>query len=73
MFSQKTKSNSLPARVDVVETMGSYNIIDVKLGDKTIKVRTAPNIVPDIGETVSIGFDPTGINIFDEETGDSVA
>lgn len=73
MFSQKTKSNSLPARVYVVETMGSYNIIDVKLGDETIKVRTAPSIVPDIGETVSISFDPPGINIFDEETGDSVA
>ncbi|GAG74133.1 unnamed protein product, partial [marine sediment metagenome] len=56
-----------------VETMGSYNIIDVKLGDETIKVRTAPSIVPDIGETVSIGFDPGGINIFDQETGDSVA
>jgi len=73
MFSEKTKSNSLQATVYVLETMGSYNIIDVKLGDETIKVRTAPSIVPDIGETVSISFDPRGINIFDEETGDSVA
>jgi len=73
MFSEKTKSNSLQAKVYVVETMGSYNIIDVKLGGKTIKVHTAPNIVPDIGESVSISFDPRGINIFDDETGDSVA
>jgi len=72
MLSRKKKSNHLETRVYVVATMGSYNITDVRLGDETIKVRTAPSILPEVGETVYISFDPKRISIFDEETGDSV-
>lgn len=71
-FSLKKEENFLNVKVYVIEEMGSYNIIDVSLGNIKIKVRTLPTVKPNIGETAFVSFDMKRISIFDKETGNSV-
>jgi multiple sugar transport system ATP-binding protein len=72
-FRDTKKNGSLPVQVYVVEEMGSYNIIDVKLGEETIKVRTLPTVKPEVGASAFVEFDMRGISLFDRETGSLIS
>ncbi len=71
-FSMKKERGALAVKVYVVEETGSYNIIDVSLGNEMIKVRTLPKIKPDIGNPAYISLDMNRITIFDKESGNSI-
>jgi len=71
-LSLKKEKNFLPAKIYVIEDMGSYNIIDVMLGGETVKVRTLPTLKPDIGSECYIDLDMNRVSIFDRETGNSI-
>jgi multiple sugar transport system ATP-binding protein len=64
--------NYLKSEVFVIETLGSYNIIDLKLGKEIIRVRTLPTVVPDISSEAFIGFDMDRASLFDKETENSI-
>ncbi len=64
--------NYIDTEVYVIETLGNYNIIDVKIGEDIVRVRTLPTVMPDIGTTCCIGFDMSRIILFDKETEDSI-
>jgi len=66
------KEDYVKSEVFVIETLGSYNIIDIKMGNETVKARTLPVVVPDIGTTVFIGFDMQRIKLFDKLTENSI-
>jgi len=72
MLSMKKGENYIETKVFVVETAGSYNIIDIKLGSDIVRVRTLPTIAPKIGETVYIGVDMKRISIFNKKDGNSI-
>jgi multiple sugar transport system ATP-binding protein len=58
-----------PAEVLVSEPLGSEVIVNVKLGDALIKVRTGPEMRPQAGERVGLRADPAGVRVFDSDTG----
>ena len=60
------------SEVFVIETLGSYNIIDMKLGEEIVRVRTLPTVMPDIGTNAYIGFDMDRVTLFDKETENSI-
>jgi multiple sugar transport system ATP-binding protein len=64
--------NYIDTEVYVIETLGNYNIIDVKIGDDIVRVRTLPTVTPDIGTDCCIGFDMSRVILFDKETEDSL-
>ena len=64
--------NYIDTEVYVIETLGNYNIIDVKIGEDIARVRTLPTVMPDIGSACCIGFDMSRIILFDKETEDSI-
>jgi multiple sugar transport system ATP-binding protein len=68
----KKTENYIDTEVYVIETVGSYNIIDVKISDSTVRVRTLPSVMPGIGTACYIGFDMEGIILFDKETEKSI-
>jgi len=68
----KEKEDYIKSEVFIIETLGSYNIIDIKMGIETVKVRTLPVVVPDIGTKAFIGFDMQRIKLFDKETENSI-
>lgn len=68
----KEMDNYLKSEVFVIETLGSYNIIDLKMGKVTLRVRTLPTIIPDISMEAFIGFDMDRASLFDKETENSI-
>jgi multiple sugar transport system ATP-binding protein len=66
------RENYIKSEVFIIETMGSYNIIDIKMGTETVKARALPVVAPDIGTTVFIGFDMQRIKLFDKATENSI-
>jgi len=71
-FSLTKEEGFLTVETYVVEDMGSYHIVDVKLGKETIKVRTLPTQRPEVGEECYIDLDMNRMSIFDSETGKSL-
>ncbi len=72
LFSLTSGEDFVRSEVFAIEKTGSYNIIDVKLGNEIIRVRTQPTVVPKIKENVYIGFDMQGISLFDKENKNSI-
>jgi len=66
------KEDYVKSEVFIIETLGSYNIIDIKMGNETVKARTLPVVVPDIGTIAFIGFDMQRIKLFDKATENSI-
>jgi multiple sugar transport system ATP-binding protein len=68
----KQQENYINTEVYVIETLGSYNIIDVKIGANTTRVRTLPTILPDIGTPCCIGLEMSRVTLFNKESGHSI-
>jgi multiple sugar transport system ATP-binding protein len=58
--------------VFLTEPLGSEVIVNVRVGGKLVKVRTAPEVRPQPGEIVSLSPDPAGIRLYDAVTGEAV-
>jgi multiple sugar transport system ATP-binding protein len=58
-----------PAAVLVSEPLGSEVIVNVKLGETLIKVRTAPEVRPDPGARVFLSVQPDAVRVFDGASG----
>jgi len=58
--------------VDVIETMGSDNILYLDVHGEECRVRVAPTEKPSEGETVRMTFDESSILLFDRETEENV-
>jgi len=72
ILSLKKEKDYVKAKVFVTEATGSYNIINIKLGDEIIRARTLPPVMPKIGENLYINFDMRRISIFDKKAGNSI-
>ena len=62
--------DTAPARVLVSEPLGSEVIVNVMLGEHMIHVRTGPDVRPRPDDVVYLRAIPSGIRLFDAETGD---
>lgn len=59
----------LPASVHIVEPLGSHDIVDVRLGDHTLRVRTRSGVVAAPGMPVWLQLDPSRVHLFDTDGG----
>ena len=62
-------SGAQPAEVLLSEPLGSEVIVNVKLGDVLLKVRTGPDVRPDPGTPVFLRARPDGVRVFDASSG----
>ncbi len=60
--------NAIAGTIFVLEPLGDRTIVDVRVGDETIKVRADADFNIDEGQTVWLDFDPDRIHIFDQDT-----
>jgi multiple sugar transport system ATP-binding protein len=58
-----------PAEVVAVEPLGSEVIVDVRIDDVALKVRTEPDVRPEAGSMVGLRADPAAVRVFDRSTG----
>lgn len=66
---KKRVKGSFPAKIYLVEPLGSEAIVNVKIGENLIKIKENPAFTADIGETVWISFDNNQIHLFSKKTG----
>jgi ABC-type sugar transport system ATPase subunit len=59
----------LPARVELVESLGDMTIVDVSAGGHAIKLRTPVRPPVREGDAVHVAFSPNAIHLFDASTG----
>ncbi|MBD3183025.1 sn-glycerol-3-phosphate ABC transporter ATP-binding protein UgpC [Candidatus Poribacteria bacterium] len=60
--------DTVQAEVYVVEPLGSENIIDLRIGENMLKVKTLPTVQPDIGQTIDMWLDKNRMHLFDKTT-----
>jgi multiple sugar transport system ATP-binding protein len=62
----------VPAKVHLVEPLGAYDIVDVVVGDASLRVRTASRFVRGHGDAVWIALDAARAHLFDKRSGASL-
>lgn len=67
-LSKEKKVNYIQAEMDVMESMGSFNIVSLKLGGHILKAKTDPDFEAGPGEPLWVDFDQEKIHIFDKTT-----
>ena len=65
---EDASEETIPTEVYIVEPLGSENIIDLRIGDNILKVKTLPTCQPDIGQTMHMWFDKDRMHVFDRNT-----
>jgi multiple sugar transport system ATP-binding protein len=75
LVEREEKPEFVPTEVYVIEPLGAYNIIDLRLSknprtgeDIILKAKTPPTFKPEIGEKVWMGFNHERMHIFDGTT-----
>ena len=63
----------VPAKVIVVEPLGSHNLLTVRIGEDLLKVATTPDLFPRPDSDVWLELDPARIRWMDRESGHAVA
>ncbi|HEY8437121.1 MAG TPA: ABC transporter ATP-binding protein [Candidatus Limnocylindrales bacterium] len=64
--------DSQRAEVVAVEPFGSEVIVDVTLGEQSMKIRTAPDVRPAPGSKIALRADPAAVRLFDRATGAAI-
>jgi multiple sugar transport system ATP-binding protein len=61
--------DSYAAEVVAVEPFGSEVIVDARVGEQSVKIRTAPDVRPTPGSKIALRADPGAVRLFDRATG----
>lgn len=67
------EGNGLPsirAEVQVTEPTGPDTLVFVNLNDTKVCCRLAPDVAPQVGESLTLQFDPSKVLLFDANTGE---
>ncbi len=67
-LSKEKRANYIKAQMDVMESMGSINIVSLKLGGHVLKAKTHPDFEVRPGDPLWVDFDKEKIHIFDKTT-----
>jgi multiple sugar transport system ATP-binding protein len=66
------KEDYVKAEVHVIEPIGSYDIVDIKVGDQVIRAKTPSRFVEKVGDPIWIRLDEQRSHFFDKRTGQSL-
>jgi multiple sugar transport system ATP-binding protein len=72
LLSRDSKAGYQPAEAHIIQPFGSFDIVDLKLGDKTLRARTASGFVAKVGTQVWARIDPSQAHFFDTKSGASL-
>ena len=64
---------TVPARVDLVEPLGSETLVHATVGSHAITARALERELPAVGANISLGIEPAKVHWFDQATGDRIA
>jgi multiple sugar transport system ATP-binding protein len=72
LVERSARSGYLPMEAHIIEPLGAYDIVDLKVGASMLRVRTRAGFVPKPGETVHARIDPAQAHFFDAQSGKSL-
>ncbi len=61
-----------PVTAQFIEPLGAYDIVDLRIGERFLKVRTASGLIGGPGQSVWTGLDATQVHFFDAASGDAL-
>ena len=62
----------LPVEAHIIEPLGSYDIVDLKVGSQMLRARTTSGFVAKAGDRVFARIDPAQAHFFDTASGQSL-
>ena len=68
-LAREAEDGMRPMEAHLIEPLGAYDIVDLKLGDGFLKARTASGFVRAPGEAVWARLDVGQVHFFDAATG----
>ncbi len=72
LIAHEAKDGYLPVHAHIIEPLGSYDIVDLKIGEHMLRARTRSGFVPNAGERVFARIDPAQAHFFDKTSGNSL-
>jgi multiple sugar transport system ATP-binding protein len=58
--------------VEIVEPMGSDTLVWTRLGGQPLSLRVPSERAPEVGDRVTVGFDPARASLFDQASGERI-
>ncbi|GLS28580.1 multiple sugar transport system ATP-binding protein [Mesorhizobium albiziae] len=72
LVSREAADGYLPVEAHIIEPLGSYDIVDLKVGQQMLRARTRSGFVGKAGDRVFARLDPAQAHFFDTESGNSL-
>jgi multiple sugar transport system ATP-binding protein len=72
LVSRSEKSGYRPVEAHLIQPYGGFDIVDLKVGEKTLRARTTTNLVDKPGKRVWARIDPAQAHFFDSKSGASL-
>jgi multiple sugar transport system ATP-binding protein len=72
LVSRSEKPGYRPVEAHLIQPYGGFDIVDLKVGGKTLRARTTTNLVDKPGERVWARIDPAQAHFFDTKSGASL-
>jgi len=67
-----TMSESVPARVNVIETLGKETYLDITIGDVDITAIVSPNIPVELNEALELEINMDKVHLFSKDDGQAI-
>jgi multiple sugar transport system ATP-binding protein len=69
LVARQETAGHIPVEAHIIEPLGAYDIVDLKIGSGFLRARTASGFVGKPGEVVWARLDPARTHFFDSESG----
>jgi multiple sugar transport system ATP-binding protein len=72
LVAREARDGYLPVEAHIIEPLGSYDIVDLKIGSQMLRARTRSGFVDRAGDAVWAKVDPGQAHFFDRTSGNSL-
>jgi multiple sugar transport system ATP-binding protein len=72
LVAREERQGYVPVEAHIIEPLGAYDIVDLKVGAGFLRARTSSGFVGRPGDTVWARLDPAQTHFFDTESGDAI-
>jgi multiple sugar transport system ATP-binding protein len=72
LVSREAAAGHIPVEAHIIEPLGAYDIVDLKVGSELLRARTASGFVGKPGDTVWAKLDEKQTHFFDSKSGNAI-
>ena len=72
LIEREKMAGYVPVEAHIIEPLGAYDIVDLKVGSEMLRARTRSGFVPAPGAKVFARIDPAQAHFFDIASGNSL-